>query len=98
MTASSITQVLVRVLLIEDNAADVELIRDALAEASLDPAPGGPALHLEQVGRLAEGLDRLRTDEIDIVLLDLSLPDSQGFATFTRLERATPRTPIVVLS
>jgi signal transduction histidine kinase len=95
---SPTTQAAVRVLLIEDNPADVDLIREALEDGALNPAFEGPALRLEQVDRLATALERLANDGIDVVLLDLSLPDSQGFDTFVRLIRAAPRTPIVVLS
>src|SRR3954469_23853562 len=98
MTVSPITLGVVRVLLVEDSAADVDLIREALEDAALDPVLDGPALRLEQVDRLAAALERLKLGDIDIVLLDLSLPDSHGFDTFVRLERAAPRTPIVVLS
>src|SRR5215217_7855009 len=98
MTVSPITLGVVRVLLVEDNAADVDLIREALADAELDPALDGPALRLDQVDRLAGALERLTQGEVDVVLLDLSLPDCQGFETFARLQRAAPSTPIVVLS
>jgi signal transduction histidine kinase len=98
VTVSPINLGVVRVLLVEDNPADADLIQEALADAALDPALDGPSLQLEQVDRLVEALDRVREGEIDIVLLDLSLPDSQGFDTFVRLERAAPGLPIVVLS
>jgi signal transduction histidine kinase len=98
MTVSPMRLGVVRVLLVEDNPADVDLIQEALEDAALDPALEGPALHLEQVDRLAAALDRLRQDVVDVVLLDLSLPDSHGFDTFVRLERAAPGIPIVVLS
>jgi signal transduction histidine kinase len=98
MTASPTAQVAVRVLLIEDNPADVDLIKEALEDSALDPAFAGPALHLEEVDKLAAAIERLASGEIDLALLDLSLPDSQGIQTFVRLLRASPGTPIVVLS
>jgi signal transduction histidine kinase len=98
MTVSPITLETVHVLLVEDNPADVDLIQEALEDAALDQADIGPVLRLEQVDRLAKALDRLQQGDVDIVLLDLSLPDSHGFDTFVRLERAGSRTPIVVLS
>ena len=52
-------------------------------------------VHLEL---LKEALDRLKAQPFDVVLLDLSLPDSQGFETFVRLHDAVAETPIVVLS
>ena len=98
MTVSPTPQAVVRVLLVEDSPADVDLILEALEEGALDPAFQGPALHPEPVDRLSAAVERLATGEIDVVLLDLSLPDSQGIETFVRLERAAPQTPIVVLS
>jgi signal transduction histidine kinase len=98
MTVSPITLGAVRVLLVEDSPSDVDLIREALEDAALDPAIDGPALRLDQVDRLADALQRVGAGEADVVLLDLSLPDSQGFDTFARLEHAAPGTPIVVLS
>lgn len=98
MTVSPITLGTVHVLLVEDNLADVDLIQEALEDAAVDQANIGPVLQLEQVDRLAQALDRFQQGDVDIVLLDLSLPDSQGFDTFVRLERAAPGTPIVVLS
>jgi sigma-B regulation protein RsbU (phosphoserine phosphatase) len=98
MTVSTIAQGLVRVLLIEDNIADVDLIKDAFEDAALDPALSGAVFELEQVDRLRAGMERLLAGDVDVVLLDLSLPDSQGFETFVKLERTSPTTPIVVLS
>jgi signal transduction histidine kinase len=98
MTVSPTTQAAVRVLLIEDSPADVDLIKEALEDSTLDPAFEGPALHLEEVDRLAAAIERLASGEFDLALLDLSLPDSQGIQTFVRLLRASPGTPIVVLS
>ncbi|MCC7367008.1 MAG: response regulator [Chloroflexi bacterium] len=98
MTVSPIAQGLVRVLLVEDNIADVDLIRDALDDVALDPSLSGAAFELETVDRLRAGMERLLAGDIDVVLLDLSLPDSHGLDTFVRLERTAPTTPIVVLS
>jgi phosphoserine phosphatase RsbU/P len=96
----------IRVLLIEDNPADVDLIKEALEEADLSVTIDAPQVALEHVARLAQGLQRLRGTgdaptvdvDVDVVLLDLSLPDSQGLETFVRLERVAPSTPIIVLS
>lgn len=85
-------------LLVEDNPADVDLIREALEEVGFESSPGGAGLQLEQVDRLGAALERILSGSVDVVLLDLSLPDSQGFDTFTRLERVAPGTPVVVLS
>ena len=83
---------IVNVLLIEDNPGDARLIQEMLVEG------GGTQYTLECVDRLATGLARLVANDIGLVLLDLGLPDSQGFETFARVYAETPRVPIIVLS
>jgi two-component system, cell cycle sensor histidine kinase and response regulator CckA len=85
----------VKVLLVEDNPADADLIRFALEEAELLAPPGAPRFELVQVDRLSLGEERLRTDDVGVVLLDLSLPDSQGLQTFVRVGERSPETPVV---
>ena len=65
----------VKVLLIEDNPGDARLIREMLREVR------DTRFELECADRLSAGLERLRNGGIDIVLLDLGLPDSQGLDT-----------------
>lgn len=80
------------ILLIEDNPGDARLIREMLTEAQTMP------FQLVPVGNLAAGLGQLVHPGIDIVLLDLSLPDSQGLSTFAKIHQQAPDLPIVVLS
>lgn len=80
------------VLLIEDNPGDARLIEFMLREAS------ETAVRLARADRLAAGVEHLARSSSDAVLLDLSLPDSQGLATFERLHAAAPDVPVVVLS
>jgi PAS domain S-box-containing protein/putative nucleotidyltransferase with HDIG domain len=82
----------INVLLIEDNPRDAKLIQEMLAEE------GGTRFKLECVDRLSSGLERLVANNIGLVLLDLGLPDSQGFETFAKAYGEAPRVPIVVLS
>jgi len=82
----------VRVLLVEDNVGDSRLIREFIAES------GGRAFEVEWVKRLDAGLERLARGDISVVLLDLSLPDSHGIATFLTLRARVPNVPVVVLS
>ena len=81
-----------QVLLIEDNSRESRLIEIILDEA--DSAD----FKSERVDRLAGGLERLQQGGIDIVLLDLSLPDSFGLDTFRKLHQRVPDVPIIVLS
>jgi serine phosphatase RsbU (regulator of sigma subunit) len=82
----------IKALLIEDNRGDVRLVQELLAEV------GGLALTLETADRLATGLARLAKEGADVVLLDLSLPDSRGLDTFLRVQALAPRVPVVLLS
>jgi serine phosphatase RsbU (regulator of sigma subunit) len=82
----------INVLLVEDNLGDARLLQELLAES-----PDCP-IRLRRVERLADGLEQARAGGIDLVLLDLSLPDSSGLETFERLNRAAPKMPIIVLS
>ena len=81
-----------RVLLIEDNEDDAYLIREMLLEKQ------AAGIHLEWVDRLSSGLTQLAQSESDLVLLDLSLPDSHGLETFDAVQGRAPDMPIVVLT
>ena len=81
-----------KILLVEDNAAEVELIQELLTEAS--PTP----FELRSVNRLGEGLECLRLDEFSIVLLDLSLPDSRGLETVIQFKAEASSIPMIVLT
>ncbi len=82
-----------KVLLIEDNLGDARLIERMLnQERNL-------IFDVERVDRLSTGLERLAEDtQFEIVLLDLSLPDSRGLSTVKTLRERSPRVPIVVLT
>jgi PAS domain S-box-containing protein len=84
-------------LLIEDNPGDAELIREMLAE---DSTSNGHAAHfrLAHVEQLSAGLAYLKDHQPGLTLLDLSLPDSQGFETIEQLRAGAPDVPIVVLT
>ncbi len=81
-----------KILLLEDNPDDVELIEfhfDGLKHQTLS---------LVHCDTLANGLRRLMEGDIEVILLDLSLPDSTGIDTVKRIRQAAPSTPIVVLT
>ena len=81
-----------KILLIEDNPGDARLIREMLADA------GGQGFAIEWLSRLADGLELLDQGKIDLVLLDLGLPDSQGLDTFIKAHAQAPQVPFVVLT
>ncbi len=81
-----------RVLLVEDNLADVRLVQEMVRDA------GAGELVLTQVERLHQALHHLAAEGFDAVLLDLALPDSIGIETFARTHTHSPGIPIVVLT
>jgi PAS domain S-box-containing protein len=82
----------IAVLLVEDNPDDAHLIQALLEE----PPLGG--FTLERVEGLALALARLGQAAVDVVLLDLGLPDSQGPASFAAARRLAPEVPIIILT
>jgi PAS domain S-box-containing protein len=80
------------VLIVEDNPAEADLIMEVLNET------GPVRFKVESVSRLSGALRRLEGGGIDVVLLDLGLPDSQGLNTVVAVKSAAPQVPIVVLT
>jgi PAS domain S-box-containing protein len=81
-----------KVLLIEDNPGDVRLIREMLRETR------DIVFQLESADSLSGGLEQLAKAQMDIMLLDLTLPDSYGIETFHKAYTEASGMPIVVLS
>ena len=82
----------IRVLLIEDNREYAFLIQEYIEMAR----PG--LFDLEAVTRLSTGLERLVGGGVDLVLLDLTLPDSNGLDTFITVHGNAPEVPVIVLT
>ena len=80
------------VLLIEDDPADARVIREALS-AEIDSP-----FRVEWVTLLSAGLERLTKEGVDVVMLDLSLPDVHGIEAFDEVFLVAPDTLILVLS
>jgi Flp pilus assembly CpaE family ATPase len=83
---------LINVLLIEDNPGDTRLIRELLKEAK------GVPTGLLCADRLSTGLELLSKGGVDVVLLDLSLPDSKGFETFSKVHTRAKELPVIILT
>ncbi len=82
-----------RILVVEDSEAFAELIHLWLAETD-DPPP----MKVVRATRLATALERLALGDIGVVLLDLTLPDSQGVDTVVAVVEHSPNVPVVVLT
>lgn len=82
----------VHVLIIEDNEEHAELLEKLLASSEY------PRFRVSIVHTLAAGLESLQSGSVEMVLLDLTLPDSQGTPTFCTVSEVAPKLPIVILS
>jgi signal transduction histidine kinase len=82
----------IKILLVEDNPADADLLNEFLEEAD------ETQWSLVHVEKLKEALQTLRENHFDVILLDLSLPDKQGLATVVQTHETAPDLPIVVLT
>lgn len=86
------TTKLIHILLIEDNTGDARLIQEEFKDVQ------ELAYTLEHVTHLQAALDYLSQHEVDVILSDLSLPDSPGMETFKRLQAQAAKIPVVVLT
>ena len=82
----------IKILLVEDNPVDVLFLRSVLGRDT------GARFHLDTVTSLADALSRLDAAEFDIVLLDLTLPDSTGMDTFHAVKARAGGRPVIILS
>lgn len=81
-----------RILHVEDNPADTIYIRELLGDKEMC------RYSVESVALLAEGLEILADATVDIVLLDLSLPDSMGIDTFLAVKEAASNIPVIIMT
>src|SRR5512133_153517 len=82
----------VRILLVEDSPSDAALLQEALEEGAL----GQFKFALAECW--ADAVEQLRGEQFDVLLLDLTLPDTNGRDTFLRARAEAPHLPIVVLT
>ncbi len=82
----------VRILLVEDDPDDVWVMRNLLGDRWDGP------FELVHVELLSAGVERCAENPFDVILLDLTLPDSRGLETFFVMHAHAADVPIVVLS
>lgn len=87
---------LCRILLIEDRLDNVQLLQRLLSEAQYCSLAQGLTFPVTCANNLAQGLDILAETAFDVILLDLSLPDSQGVNALIKLREKWPNIPIIV--
>jgi PAS domain S-box-containing protein len=81
-----------KVLLIEDNAGDARLMQEMFGEAAEYDAI------LTLVSSMAEAESHVAEHPVDLIVLDLGLPDAQGLASVRRVRAAAPQTPLAILT
>jgi len=81
----------IHLLLIEDDENDAFLLKELLGESETH-------FEIEVADCMAKALERLGAGGIDLVLSDLSLPDSRGIETFMKIHTRRPQMPVIVLS
>jgi signal transduction histidine kinase len=86
-----------RVLLIEDNPADARLI-ELMLEEEQRLTSGPTQFELVRAERLSAAIERLAQAIFDVLLIDLSLPDSRGIETVAQVRAVAPHLPVVVLT
>jgi CheY-like chemotaxis protein len=79
-------------LLLEDNAGDARLLREMLNE------PESLNTQLTHLECMRDAEEYLAEHAVDIILLDLGLPDAQGLGAVQRAHAAAPHIPLVVLT
>jgi len=83
---------MLRILLVEDNLGDVRLLREMFAT---EPAGSFEITHLPRLGL---ALNHLAQGEVDVVILDLGLPDGDGMEIVRRVRKLAPEVPVIVLT
>lgn len=81
-----------KVLLIEDSPLAANMIRGMLSEGK------GSNIILENIDNVASAQKRIAVGDVDAILLDLNLPDSNGLDTFLNIHASAPKTPIIILT
>jgi DNA-binding NtrC family response regulator len=86
-----------KVLLIEDNPGEAIVIESVLLKAAAK-IPQLSGVTLSRAGLLSGGIEQILKGDVDIVFLDLSLPDSEGLDTLNSVLEQDPGVPVVVLT
>lgn len=82
----------ISVLFVEDDAGDAHLFKTILKQSS------EIIFTVQWVQSLALAKQAFATSHFDVILLDLSLPDSQGLDTIKRIRKIAPEIPVIVLT
>src|SRR5579863_4978805 len=82
----------IQVLLVEDNPGDALLLRRMFDKEN----PG--TFEFTHLSRMSDAVEHLQKRDVDIILLDMGLPDARGLETVRRAHSAAPQVPLIVLT
>ena len=82
----------IKILLFEDNPGDAGLIEEMVNDSA------NYSYELKIAETMEEGMDLLKVDSYNLILLDLGLPDSDGINTFLNVQRENSAVPIIILT
>ncbi len=80
------------ILVVDDNPGDLLLVEELLKDTMLD------IVEIDKAGTVAEAIQVLLQKKVDLILLDLSLPDSYGIESFLRVNHYAKALPVIILS
>jgi len=80
-----------KILVVEDNPGDTALLENMLNDS-------GVCFEMKCVERLSSGIEQVKMNSFDVILLDLGLPDSFGLETLIKFNAIQPEAPIIVLT
>ncbi len=83
---------ILKLLLVEDNPGDARLLQETLYDVE------SLKFDIHTVDNLSSAIETLGLEDFDVVLLDLTLPDSQGLETCMKLRGEYPELPLIVLT
>src|SRR2546430_11251834 len=92
MASVKVDDMEIKLLLISNDPAEAGVIKHVLADA------GDDSFEVEWVTQLSQGLERLTNEDVELVILTLSHPDSVGIQTFDKVFLAVPHIPILVIT
>ncbi|MGO9378890.1 MAG: diguanylate cyclase [Dissulfurispiraceae bacterium] len=82
----------ITLLLVEDDRADAELLKDALSSLRYI------TVNLLCANSLSSAFTYMDDGQLDVIISDLGLPDSQGLSTLVKISEKVPEVPVIVLT
>jgi DNA-binding NtrC family response regulator len=83
---------LIKTLILEDDPEDMLILEKIIKAVKLRD------IRFSAVTKLAEAVDLLKKEKFDLVISDLTVPDSRGLETFRGLRAVAPKTPVILLT